>query len=550
MRKLKVLIEGSAPNSVRLVEVVTTVPVATLIPALMEAMQLPQSDLFGKHLAYQLRFAKDGRVISMESTLAEAGVTLGARLILDSFENDNNENNDRTFLPPSVQQQAEQTVPDVNADISTAITLADPAQFSDPQYAQESQLSDPQYAQEPQYPVCLQRRNTSGLYNTMENKRPAIIEKGRRGPSRRTFLFAAGAVCGLGGIGLCYAAYRTVIDSEIKSVIAKKPPATVLHSNAVRNVQSQRKPGLPTTAKLQFTFTKHHDNVRIVAWSPDGKLLASCSDDKHAFLWTANGTSGTVLQDILHPAGVRALAWSPDGQRFVTGANNEVSFFNVQTGARLAHSTHRHTQIVTSLAWTPQNQMQVVSGGADKQAIVWDTKTYSSLTRYKQHDAGIDVVSWSANGQVVASSSDNGVVRIWNAADGKDVHGYYQDAGKAMRAMAFAPGRMQLAVGGDDGIVRIWNASTCKNDGQRCTDEPQRLHVAQAPIRTLAWSPNGLLLAVGGNDGTFSVWNLQQAKQALLSIKQNTIVRSLAWSPDGKQLASGYGTNVSIWSLQ
>ena len=61
---------------------------------------------------------------------------------------------------------------------------------------------------------------------------------------------------------------------------------------------------------------------------------------------------GTIRQDILHPAGVRALAWSPDGQRIVTGAKNEVSFFNVQTGARLAHSTRRHTQLVTGLAWT------------------------------------------------------------------------------------------------------------------------------------------------------------------------------------------------------
>ena len=533
MRKLKVLIEGNTPDSVRLVEVVTTVPVATLIPALMKAMQLPQIDLFGKQLAYQLRFAKDGQVIPMDITLAEAGVTLGARLILDSLADIDGENNQLAFFAPPALQQFDPAAPDVGIDISNAVTLADPAQFSDAQYMEETQ-----------YPVDLQQRNTSGLYDTM-GKRPGIIEKKTRGPSRRTFLLAASAVCGIGGVGLCYAAYHTAIEGKIESLVAKKP--TALHTNAVQHVQVQSQSRQLTMAKLQFTFTKHQNIVRNVAWSPDGKLLASCSDDKHVLLWTA---SGAVQQDILHPGGVRALAWSPDSQRLVTGANNEVSFFSVQTAARLAHSTRRHTQIVTSLAWTSHNEMQVVSGGADKQAIVWDTKLYRSLTRYEQHNAGIDVVSWSADGRTVASSSDNGIVRIWNAADGKDVHGYYQDAEKAMRAMAFAPIGTLLAVGGDDGIVRIWNVLTCGNNGQRCADEPQRVQISQAPIRTLAWSPNGLLLAVGGNDGTFSIWDLQQKQRALLSIKQNDIVRSLTWSPDGKQLASAYGMRVSIWNLQ
>ncbi len=536
MRKLKVLIEGNTPDSVRLVEVVATVPVATLIPALIEAMQLQQTDIFGKQLAYQLRLAKDERVIPMDITLADAGITLGARLMLEPFENDDNENNQLDFPSPPFQQieQGEYVASGVNADIANAVTLVDPAQFSDPQHMEETQ-----------YPVYLQQRDTSSLYDTIGKQRPGIVEKQRRGPSRRTFLLAASAVCGAGGIGLCYAAYHTTIESKIESLVARTP--TSPHPRAVQNVPVQSKPTLPTTARLQFTFTKHQNIARIVAWSPDGKLLASCSDDKHVFLWTA---SGTIQRDILHPGGVRALVWSPDGKRVVTGANNEVSFFSVQTGVRLAHSTRRHTQLVTSLAWTTRNEMQVVSGSTDKQAIIWDTKTYGSLTRYQQHNAGIDVVSWSADGRTVASSSDNGIVRIWNAADGKDVHGYYQDAEKAMRAMAFAPSGTQLAVGGDDGIVRIWNALTCVNNGQRCTDEPQRIHVAQSPIRTLAWSPNGLLLAAGGNDGTFSIWDLQRNQQALLSIKQNDIVRSLAWSPDGKQLASAYGTRVSIWNLQ
>jgi WD40 repeat protein len=330
-------------------------------------------------------------------------------------------------------------------------------------------------------------------------------------------------------------------------VAENPPPASKTNPGPkVKAPGNQNAAKLPTTAKVRLTFAKHRDNVRAVAWSPDGKLLASCADDKHAFVWDINGAAKL---DILHPGGVRALAWSPDGKRLVTAANNQVTFFNAQTGAILASAT-QHTQVVTSVAWVMRDQMQVVSGSADKRAIVWDTKTYRTQTVYAQNNASIDVVSCSVNGQTAASSADDGIVHVWNIADGKDTHGYYLDVARPLRGMAFAPDGMQLAVGGDDGIVRIWSALTCKKDGQRCMDEPQRLHVTQMPIRTVAWSPDGKLLAVGGNDGILSIWNVAgQSQQALFSVKRNTIIRSLAWSPDGTQLACAAGNNVDILDL-
>jgi WD40 repeat protein len=349
---------------------------------------------------------------------------------------------------------------------------------------------------------------------------------------------------GVSAVGLGY----VVLTSESKKMVANETPA-MQHLNVTPKAQNQNTPNtskLPVSAKLRLTFTQHKDIVRLASWSPDGKLLASGADDKHAFVW---GVDGTVRLDIQHPGGVRSLAWSPGGQRLVTGANNQVTFFNAQTGAILATSAGQHTQAVTSLAWVMRNQMQVVSGGMDKQVVVWDSKTYHAVTTYKQHNASIDMVSCSVNGQTVASSADDGFVRIWDVANGKDMHGYYQDVARPLRGMAFAPDGVQLAVGGDDGIVRIWSALTCKNDGLRCMDMPQRLHVAQTPVRAVAWSPDGRLLAVGGNDGMFSVWSPTQTQQALFSVKQNDIVRSLAWSPDGKQLACASGNNVSIWDL-
>ncbi|GCE17365.1 hypothetical protein KDK_11650 [Dictyobacter kobayashii] len=179
----------------------------------------------------------------------------------------------------------------------------------------------------------------------------------------------------------------------------------------------------------------------------------------------------------------------------MTGANTQVAFWNATNGKQLARSTHRHAQMVTGLAWSAQNPMQVVSVGADKRAVVWDGQQYRALLTYQAHTNAIAAVSWSTDGKTVATSSDGGAVRIWDAMKGMDIHGYYYDAQIPMRTLAFAPDGVQLAVGGDDGIVRIWHALTCtNNNGQICQDVPQRLHLANVPIRSVAWSPDARFL--------------------------------------------------------
>jgi WD40 repeat protein len=237
----------------------------------------------------------------------------------------------------------------------------------------------------------------------------------------------------------------------------------------------------------------------------------------------------------------------------VTGSGTRVTFFNVPTGAEIVHFAHRHLQTVTGLAWAARGPMSVVSGGADKRAIVWDTKNYELLTLFTLHTAPIEAVSWSADGQTVASSSDGGVVRVWNGASAQQVHGLYLDAAVPMRAAAFAPLSNRLAVGGDDGVVRLWDSLTCQvqlDNGGRCADVPLRLRASQRIIRTLAWSPDGTLLAVGADDGVVTIWQPAQSQKSLFTLPQQATVYAISWSADGKRLAVATGNRVTLWSLK
>src|SRR5690349_1802267 len=85
MQKFEILLEENAFGQTRPVEVVADVPVVALIPALVEELQLPQTDLFGKKLVYILRQASGGRILSDQMSLMAAGVQMGERLMLDSF---------------------------------------------------------------------------------------------------------------------------------------------------------------------------------------------------------------------------------------------------------------------------------------------------------------------------------------------------------------------------------------------------------------------------------------------------------------------------------
>lgn len=500
MQMLEILLEENALGSVRPVEVVANAPVSMLVPALVKELNLPQTDSYGRQLAYRLYSDFEGRVsvLPEDKSLAACGIQPGAKLALDGYVVNG-------FMPTRMPNAQEPNDP----TFYSSMTLTD--------YSNLPALD----------------KHTSAFM-------PSVKKKGRR-LTRRAFILLGGAVLGI-GTGIGYAMYRSSMHSNPAkmepTIMAARTPLT--------------KPTIPTMARPILSFTQHQQAVHAVAWSLAGSMLASGANDGRLLIWN---TAGVVHTQVRQAGPVRAIAWSPDGQKIAAGAANQVTFMDPLTGKVLARSAHRHTAAVTGLAWSISHPLWMVSGALDKQAVVWNTRTYHPQTIFTRHTSPIESLSWAPDGQTIASSSHGGVVRVWNAAGGQEVHGYYFDGQTPLRASAFASSGAQLAVGGDDGIVRLWNGLVCLQQrqsafGNQCMDAPTHLHAHTKIVRAVAWSPDARLLATGGDDGLLAIWYPAQGHVPLFVVHHDAPVQAITWSQDGKQVATGSGNTVTIWELQ
>jgi WD40 repeat protein len=306
--------------------------------------------------------------------------------------------------------------------------------------------------------------------------------------------------------------------------------------------------GAAAPVSVHTLFRQHRQTVRTVTWAPDESMVASGGNDGIALVWRLDGT---VLHMLQFNAPVRALAWSPDGEQIVAGAANTVSFFDVHTGSLLAENAEQHTASVTSLGWTSaQGTVSfALSAGIDKKAIVWSEQLHQPQVVFRQHSSAIEALA--ALGNSVVTASEGGLVRVWSALSGQEIHGSYSDTQQPLRAVAISS-KGCLATAGNDGIVHLWrDGRTCMHQvpevfGLHCVDWVIRLQGHTRPVRALAFSPDGMKLATGGDDKKLIIWSLQTMTPLLVQ-PQADVLLALSWSPSGQFMAGAVGSRVALW---
>ncbi|MEL7036477.1 MAG: trypsin-like peptidase domain-containing protein [Cyanobacteria bacterium J06592_8] len=227
-------------------------------------------------------------------------------------------------------------------------------------------------------------------------------------------------------------------------------------------------------------------------------------------------------------------------------SKGRVSVWNLATGG-LRKTWQAHNTSINAIAVSPNGQI-LATASDDGTIKLWDlttainTDTLPLLHTLKDHSNAVLSVEISADGRTLASGSWDNLIMIWDLQTGRLLNtliGHQQ----LVSAIAISPNGKILASGSKDNTIRIWNLET-----------GELIHTLQGhslPVLSLAISPNGKILASGSADGTIAVWDLQTA-QAIRKIQGHTDgVWSIVIGTDNQTLVSGsWDRSIKLWNLE
>ncbi|KUL81353.1 hypothetical protein ZTR_11402 [Talaromyces verruculosus] len=310
----------------------------------------------------------------------------------------------------------------------------------------------------------------------------------------------------------------------------------------------------PATGALQQTLEDHTDSVNAVAFSPNGKLVASGFDNGTVKLWdSATGALQQTLED--HTDSVKAVAFSPNGKLVALGFDNgTVKLWDSATDT-LHQTLGGHTDSVKAVAFSPDGKL-VASGSDDGTVKLWDPATGALQRTLESHadwilgdrdNWWVHTVAFSRDSRLVASSSGDGQVMLWDPAS--DARLEILDCGTSfildqdsnrVHTVAFSRDEKLVASGSSDRTVKLWVPATGTLQ--------QTLGGHTDSVKAVAFSPDGKLVASGSDDETVKLWNLTTYVPQQTLNRHSDLVMAVVFSPDGKLVASGSSDKtVKLW---
>jgi WD40 repeat protein len=289
--------------------------------------------------------------------------------------------------------------------------------------------------------------------------------------------------------------------------------------------------------QTQRPGSNHTGAVTSCAFSPDGTLLATASQDGTTRLWeVAGGSMQAVL--IGHTGGVWSCAFSPDGALLATtGDDRTVRLWQVATGVEIDVLTG-HTDWVTSCAFSPDGTL-LATTSADATTRLWELPHGTVHTILSGHDSAVRSCAFRPDGTLLATAGEDDTIRLWDITTGAAVDvltGHASPGG--VWACAFSPDGALLATAGADRTVRLWHVAT--------GTERALLTGHSTRVKNCTFSPDGTTLATASH-GTVRLWHIANGTVQAVLAGHNGAVLGCAFSPDGAMLATGGSDGVRLW---
>ncbi|MDX8034225.1 hypothetical protein SK803_28755 [Lentzea sp. BCCO 10_0856] len=310
-------------------------------------------------------------------------------------------------------------------------------------------------------------------------------------------------------------------EAEVLAVQAFRTSPTIEARGALLSTAAYKPP--------RVLLKDHRGAVRAVAFSQDGKLLATAGDDRSVQVRSPVG-SAPPMALTQHSKPVRALAFHPSAPVLASGGDDEqIVLWDLTTHAAAQVLSVPHGRI-NSISYSDDGRL-MASASQDGTVIVWDgTREVLRIP----HSLG-EVHDVSLGGDLVALAGQNGVL-VHNRVNGAQQ--VFQDhRGPALTVALSRDGR-SVASGGADSQVVL-----------RAGGEPSFLRRHTAGIRSVEFSPDGRMLMSAADDGTVRWWSVPDGGWLTGLISRTGAFFAAGLSPDGTQLAAGGDDSVSVWQV-
>ncbi|MFH2141693.1 MAG: caspase family protein [Bacteroidota bacterium] len=292
----------------------------------------------------------------------------------------------------------------------------------------------------------------------------------------------------------------------------------------------------------------HTEKINSISYSPDGKIIVTCSNDHTAKIWDAK--TGKLLYSLEgHSDIVNSVNVSSDNERIVTAGDNSAKIWSAQTGKLLFSIEDKNCNYtILSAKFSPDSKTVVTTS---KSVKIWDVVTGELLNSLDGHSDWILNANFSMDGKKLVTASSDSTAIIWETSSGRMLNilkghkGFVQNAN-------FSPDGKRIITASKDNIPRIWDAQS--GELILTLEGHKKTWWDYEPFYNGQYSPDGKIIVTASIvDETAKIWDAQTGKLLYDLDDHSYGVFSFSFSPDCKNItisSAGRGQGVKIWDLQ